>query len=111
MNIEHGDRIVIFLPLFHGYAFGIMNIAISCGATVCIMRNFDLETLLKSVEQYKITNISLVPPILVILAKHPMVLNYDFSSVREIICGAAPLPKDVSFLPKFVKIKKVMTTH
>ncbi|KOX70247.1 Luciferin 4-monooxygenase, partial [Melipona quadrifasciata] len=95
MNIEHGDRIVIFLPLFHGYAFGMMNITISCGATVCIMRNFDLETLLKSVEQYRITNIPLVPPVLVTLAKHPIVLNYDFNSVREILCGAAPLPKDI----------------
>ncbi|KAK9302837.1 hypothetical protein QLX08_005324 [Tetragonisca angustula] len=108
MNIEHGDRIVIFLPLFHGYAFGMMNIAITCGATVCIMRNFDLETLLKSVEQYRITNIPLVPPVLVTLAKHPMVLNYNFSSVREIICGAAPFPKDIADeVKRRIKVKTI----
>ncbi|XP_060830884.1 uncharacterized protein LOC132915180 [Bombus pascuorum] len=96
MNVRRGDRILAFLPLFHGYAFGMMAMAISCGAAVYTMSNFKLETLLSSVEKYRITHIPLVPPVLVGLAKHPMVPNCDFSSVREILCGAAPLPLDVA---------------
>lgn len=34
---------------------------------------------------------SLVPALMVFIAKHPLVNNYDFSSVKEITCGAAPL--------------------
>lgn len=108
MDVRRGDRILVFLPLFHGYAFGMMNVAISCGAAVYLMRNFKLETLLSSVEKYRITHIPLVPPVLVGLAKHPMVPNCDFSSVRDIISGAAPLPLDVSFSSKLIKIEKVI---
>lgn len=108
MDIRRGDRILVFLPLFHGYAFGLMNTAISCGAVVYIMRNFELETLLSSVEDYRITHIPLVPPVLVGLAKHPMVPNYDFSSVREVLSGAAPLPPDVSFSSKLITIEKII---
>lgn len=85
-----------------------MNAAISCGAAVYIMRNFKLETLLSSVEKYRITHIPLVPPVLVGLAKHPMVPNCDFSSVREIVSGAAPLPPDVSFSSKLIKTEKII---
>ena len=38
----------------------------------------------------------LVPPILILLAKHPDVGKYDFSSLREIICGAAPLSAEIA---------------
>lgn len=38
----------------------------------------------------------LVPPILILLAKHPDVGKYDFSSLREIICGAAPLSAELA---------------
>lgn len=110
MNVRRGDRILAFLPLFHGYAFGMMAMAISCGAAVYTMSNFKLETLLSSVEKYRITHIPLVPPVLVGLAKHPMVPNCDFSSVREILCGAAPLPLDVSFSSKLIKIENMQNT-
>ena len=36
----------------------------------------------------------LVPPLIIFLAKHPLVDNYDLSSVRAIVSGAAPLGKD-----------------
>ena len=36
----------------------------------------------------------MVPPILVFLAKHPIVEKFDLSSVNRISCGAAPLGKD-----------------
>lgn len=36
-----------------------------------------------------------VPPLLVFLAKHPLVSKYDLSSLKEVMCGAAPLSKDI----------------
>ena len=35
------------------------------------------------------------PPIIVFLAKSPLFYNYDLSSLRFIICGAAPLTKEL----------------
>lgn len=36
-----------------------------------------------------------VPPIALALAKHPIVDNYDLSSLRYILCGAAPLSSEL----------------
>lgn len=44
---------------------------------------------------WQITNLYMVPPLMVFLAKHPLVRQYDLSSVREIVCGAAPLSREV----------------
>lgn len=39
--------------------------------------------------------IHLVPPVMVMLAKHPKVSEYDLSSVKRIFCGAAPLSAEI----------------
>ncbi|XP_003701022.1 luciferin 4-monooxygenase [Megachile rotundata] len=91
MNSRSGDRVMIFLPLFHGYAVGMMCMSISTGAIIYIMRNFKPVSLFKAIDEYRITHLPLVPPVMTILAKHQMVPKYDFTSVREVICGAAPL--------------------
>lgn len=90
---------IIFLPLFHGYAFGMMCNCICFDTIMCLMRDYNTDKLLNSIQKYKITHLPLVPPILVAILKHPMLSNFDFSSVKEILCGALPLPLDVSFLP------------
>ena len=33
----------------------------------------------------------LVPPVMLMLAQHPLVSNYNFSSLRRLIVGAAPI--------------------
>ena len=40
-------------------------------------------------------NLQVVPPIMVLLAKHPKVPDYDLSSVKRIMCAAAPLSGEV----------------
>lgn len=39
--------------------------------------------------------INVVPPLMVFLAKHPLVDEYDLSSLQNIYCGAAALGKEV----------------
>ena len=36
-----------------------------------------------------------VPPIVLFMAKSPLVKKYDLSSIKFAACGAAPLPPDV----------------
>jgi hypothetical protein len=40
--------------------------------------------------------IPLVPPVALLLSKHPSVDKFDISSVRAIISSAAPLSLDIS---------------
>ncbi|GMT21572.1 hypothetical protein PFISCL1PPCAC_12869, partial [Pristionchus fissidentatus] len=47
------------------------------------------------IQDYKISQLQLVPPILVFLAKHPLCNEFNLSSLRRILCGAAPAGKDI----------------
>jgi len=60
------------------------------------MPQFDLESFLTIVQKYKVTRAHLVPPIVLALAKQPMVDKYDLSSLRMIMSGAAPLSNELT---------------
>ena len=38
---------------------------------------------------------TVVPPIMVFLAKHPLVDQYELSSLRDLVCAAAPLSEQL----------------
>lgn len=95
-GVGDGSILVFFVPLFHGYGFGLMYSIICNKATAIVMKSFDPQVFCESVQRYRVNMIPLVPPVMVFLAKHPMIANYDFSSVKEIVCGAAPLSDEVS---------------
>lgn len=90
------DLMVGVLPFFHIYGMVlILNLAIYRGVTLVTMPRFDLEQFLQIVEDYKISTLSLVPPLVLALAKHPLVDKYDTSSIRLISSGAAPLGAEI----------------
>lgn len=62
---------------------------------VYIMQKFVYEDFLKCIEKYRITHLQSAPPILVMLHKRPETSNYDLSSLKNILCGAAPLSKEL----------------
>lgn len=95
LNMNPDHRILLFLPFYHGYAFSVTAVGIVTGCTIVVMSKFNPELLFSSIEKYRITFLPLVPAALIILAKHPAVPSYDFRSVKEVFCGAAPMPKDV----------------
>jgi acyl-CoA synthetase (AMP-forming)/AMP-acid ligase II len=55
------------------------------------MPRFDLELFLRLIQEHRATRLYIVPPVALALAKHPMVAEYDMSSVVEVFSGAAPL--------------------
>jgi acyl-CoA synthetase (AMP-forming)/AMP-acid ligase II len=63
---------------------------------VVVLPRFELISFCTAIQSHRITIGILVPPILILLAKHPEVAKYDFSSLREILCGAAPLSGELS---------------
>jgi 4-coumarate--CoA ligase len=76
------------------------------------MPRFDFLKMLSHVQRFRITTLTLAPPIAVALAKHPAVKSYDLSSVRNAGCGAAPLADavarevDALFPPGQVNLKQ-----
>ncbi|MBK3579188.1 AMP-binding protein, partial [Streptomyces sp. MBT65] len=87
-----GDRILAVLPFFHIYGLtALMNAPLRKGAAVVVLPRFELETFLAAIENHRITGLYVAPPIVLALAKHPAVAQYDLSSLKYIISAAAPL--------------------
>lgn len=87
---------VAFLPLYH--AFGQMYtilMAIKLRAAVYVMNKFVYEELLAAIERYKVEDLQVAPPIIVMLCKRPETKKYNLSSLATITCGAAPLKSEL----------------
>ncbi|MCL4150611.1 UNVERIFIED_CONTAM: hypothetical protein GTU68_022716 [Idotea baltica] len=97
--MQYGENEVALavLPFFHIYGMQVlMNSLLAEGVTVLSMPRFDMEKGLELIQEHKVTQFFAVPPIVLGLAKHPAVDNYDLSSLRKIFCGAAPLGGDLA---------------
>jgi 4-coumarate--CoA ligase len=93
------DVYVSFLPLYHMY--GVLyycNLAMKMGVKVVVFPRFELEPYLAAVQKYKSRSLQLIPPVVIALAKHPVVAKYDLSHVETIGSGAAPLSSEVEEL-------------
>jgi len=91
------DSIIGLLPFFHIFGMVvIINISLVRGVTIVTMPRFDLEQFLRLIQEYKITRVNIIPPVLVGLAKHPIVDQYDTSSLVELASGAAPLSAELA---------------
>ncbi|CAG8508153.1 16160_t:CDS:2, partial [Acaulospora colombiana] len=60
-----------------------------------IIPKFDLATFCRIVQDYKVDYAHLVPPIILLLVKSPIVNEYDLSSLRTVTSGAASLSKSL----------------
>jgi acyl-CoA synthetase (AMP-forming)/AMP-acid ligase II len=96
-EIREDDVLPGHLPLFH--LFGLLVNAshgLAQGATSVLMPRFDLAEFLQVVQDFRVTRAYLVPPIVLALAKEPIVDRYDVSSLTAILCGGAPLGGEVA---------------
>ncbi|MFI6445980.1 4-coumarate--CoA ligase family protein [Kitasatospora sp. NPDC050543] len=94
-----GERILAVLPFFHIYGLAaLLNQPLRCGATVVVLPRFDLEQFLRTIQEQRVEGLIVAPPIVLALAKHPLVEQYDLSSLRHVLCAAAPLDADLGDL-------------
>lgn len=90
------DVMLCVLPLFHIYSLNsVLLCGLRAGTAILIMQKFDIVPFLELIPKYKVTIGPFVPPIVLAIAKSPVVDNYDLSSVRTVMSGAAPLGKDL----------------
>ncbi|KAJ2895268.1 putative 4-coumarate- ligase protein [Zalerion maritima] len=90
------ERWIGFLPLYHAYGqLYTILMATRLRVPVYIMDSFRYDNFLSSIATYRITSLQIAPPILVMLSKRSETCRYDLSSVKDVLCGAAPLSKDL----------------
>jgi len=97
MSFPSDHKLISPLPFFHIYGFLVS--ALYCAwrgqEVITFSGRFDLELFCRVVDEHKPQRAHLVPPIIIGLAKHPLVEKYDMSSINMIISAAAPLGADV----------------
>ena len=92
-GLEPDDRYLIANPFFHmfGYKAGWLA-AFLRGATVYPLAVFDVETALDIIEREAITVFPGAPTIYRTMLDHPSLGDYDISSLRVAVTGAADIP-------------------
>ncbi|ORY66285.1 putative phenylacetyl-CoA ligase [Pseudomassariella vexata] len=91
-----GDKQLGILPFFHIYGLTAMvHCTVLEGFQVIVMPKFELERACQLIQKYGITFAYIPPPIILGLAKHPVVDKYDLTSLKWLNSGAAPLTQEL----------------
>jgi long-chain acyl-CoA synthetase len=86
---------LVAMPLFHIGGSGWALCAMSRGGRSVILRHVDPGLLLGLIETEGITEMFLVPAVLMVLLATPTLTATDLSSLRLIFYGASPISEDV----------------
>ncbi|KAF2652276.1 4-coumarate-CoA ligase-like protein [Lophiostoma macrostomum CBS 122681] len=91
-----GDKLLAFLPFFHIYGLTcLIHQSLYSGLQLVVMPKFDLEDFCRIIQEQKVTFGYVVPPVVLLLSKHPVVAKYDLSTLRMMNSGAAPLTREL----------------
>ena len=96
-SIPEDEILIGILPFFHIYGMVvIMGCGLARGNTIVTLPRFELEEFLGVLTEHRVSRAHVVPPILLALAKHPAVDNFDFEALRCVFVGAAPVSPEIS---------------
>lgn len=85
------------MNLTKGLVF-VLHTEVYLGNTLVIVPAFNFPVLLSYIQDYRMTKLFLVPPVVIRLVKDSLTDKYDLSSLEQITCGAAPLGSDTMSL-------------
>jgi acyl-CoA synthetase (AMP-forming)/AMP-acid ligase II len=95
--VGRDDVLFGVLPFFHIYGLTVLaNLPIRLRARLITAPRFELNTFLRSHQAHGVTFTFIAPPVAVALAKHPVVDEFDLSTLRAVMSGAASLDEDLA---------------
>ena len=95
-HLTNEQGLLAVLPLFHGFGMSVtMNAAILAGGEIILVPRFNAKQVAKTIQKRKPCFFIGVPTMFVQLSNLPEIHRYDFSSLRGIFVGAAPLTKAI----------------
>src|SRR6185503_788594 len=90
------DSYIVYMPLSHIYGMALMGMAVWSGAKQILLERFDLETVVRLIEECGVTWLFAVPPILLTLATAPGLEPSQFRTIKFVLSGAAPLAPELA---------------
>jgi long-chain acyl-CoA synthetase len=96
LGITAADHSLLILPLFHvnGIVVGTLT-PLLAGGQVTVAGRFSPKTFFGLVERIRPTYFSAVPAIYAMLTSQPDAATADTTSLRLVVCGAAPMPAEL----------------
>ena len=95
---DYDIKRLLVMPMFH---VGVLPLALcttlKAGQVGVVMRRFDLMKFLSNIEKFHISELNMVPPMIISTVMAPITKNYNLKSVRGATVGAAPLDKGPQF--------------
>jgi acyl-CoA synthetase (AMP-forming)/AMP-acid ligase II len=80
------------LPYYHIYgAVKLLHLPLFLGAPAVVMAGFDPDGFCAAIARYRVTVGFVVPPMLVVFARHPAIQKHNLTSLKILFSGAAPL--------------------
>ncbi len=90
------DVILTAAPLFHIGGLNVMTLgSFHVGSTVVLLRSFDAGRVLADFERYKVSHMFGAPAMFLFMSQHPTFATANLGSVKNLICGAAPVPESL----------------
>ena len=86
---------MVCLPLFHIGGTGWALMGLYSGAKTIVMRDAAPAQMLRLVSEQRVTRMFVVPALILFLLQTPGVEEADFSSVKQILYGASPMPVEL----------------
>ncbi len=93
-RLDPGERMLAVMPIAHIAGSGIAPLSFYQGAHMMILPEFTPDGVLDCIDQ-GLVGFFLVPTALQMLVMHPRAQTTDFSSVRGVSYGAAPIPLEL----------------
>ena len=94
LELQPDERQYVSLPLCHiaGHAVVVAHVR---GGCVVLATGFEPELWMRTVDEYQITAVAMVPTLLSMVLNHPQLPQHSLASLRTIGYGAAPMPLSV----------------
>lgn len=89
-DVGEDEVVLISAPLPHATGFNLLP-ALMKGGRIVVTSGFDPEKFFKLVQEEKVTWTFMVPTMIYTLLDHPKRREYDLSSLKTILFGAAPI--------------------
>ena len=89
MGTTHRDVVLHTIPLFHVNGWGTPHWVTALGARHVMLERFDAGTVLRLIEQERVTRLHLVPTMATALLVHPDIRSRDLSSLLQATVGGA----------------------
>ena len=94
-NYDADTVTFVCMPLFHVAGFNLCCLTLLAGGCIVLSRRFDPTEIIDFIPRYGITDALFVPAMIHELVAHPRAPTTNFSSLRHISYGAAPIANEL----------------